>query len=117
MRGAAYLSRETLPFNYVGDNLSFEAQQLVKALLSINRKSSGMSKQIKTISKREYPSLMQEIINNLRAIADWNKKPNGIAGAEMLAELDPTSKSLLLSFLKSQPDKPWINQTIDRLSK
>lgn len=117
LRGAAYLSRETLPLSYVGENLSYEAQELLKALLAIKRKSSGMIEQIKAVSKREYYLIMQKIIESLRGVTDWNKKPEGIAGAEMLAELDSSSKSLLLSFLKGQPNKPWLHQTIERLNK
>lgn len=117
LRGAAYLSRETLPLSYIGESLSYEAKQLVDALLLVKRKANGMSDQIKTVSRREYILIMQEILNELRSINDWKNKPTGFAGAEMLAELDASCNSLFLSFLREQPSSAWLDNTIKRLDK
>lgn len=117
LRGAAYLSRETLPLSYIGESLSYEAKQLVDALLLVKRKANGMSDQIKTVSRREYILIMQEILNELRSINDWKNKPTGFAGAEMLAELDVSCNSLFLSFLREQPSSAWLDNTIKRLDK
>lgn len=117
LRGAAYLSRETLPISYKSKALSSDAKKLVNALMMSNQKTQKMYDLIDKVSKEEYQKCMKEIIYKLSLISNWETRPKGFDGAEILAEKDDACKILFLDFLNKQPLSSWLKLKIERLNK
>lgn len=110
LRGAIYLSRETIPIGVYVMGLSPNAQEALKVLAQTGNLASPSAQQVlRTVPLEEQVLVMEGLINHLRQISDWNKQPNGFAGACLLAK-DSTEAAKLLSRyvrdISNQP--PWM---------
>jgi predicted KAP-like P-loop ATPase len=113
---AAYLSRESIPMGAFNSVMSGAAQKLIDSLIKqktrVSQTSSGA---ISITHKEEYMAVMDGLIENFKLIGDWDKAPQGIYGARLLAVEDPKCKSNLLTYLKGLPSQRWLSRIIKDL--
>lgn len=113
LRPLVYLSRETTPLRMHRGGLSATALESLRVLLSTTTTSSPSAKAaLVDIPASEQGAVMSEIISSLRTHTSWSKKPNGFAGAQLLAELSTDAGQQLASFIRSvNPGRlpPWLS--------
>lgn len=109
LRAAAYLSRETIPMGVINSSISSAGRVLVELLLETENVSSQIAKDtVNSTPQEDYLAVMEEILENLRKISDWSRKPKGFAGAMILAKKDSDCKQTLKQFLISLPQERWM---------
>jgi predicted KAP-like P-loop ATPase len=87
LRGALYLSRETVAFSVRPGKMSAQAADGVAALMKVQTMSSpNAAKLVKNLTPRDQDEVMTAIIAELHKIADWTKSPSGFSGAVVLAD-------------------------------
>ncbi len=113
LRAAAYLSRETIPLGIINTSLSSQAKELVKLIMATdNRSSPALIKAVGLVPSEDYLAITETVIDNLRKISNWDKKPKGVIGAIMIAEKDNDSKSILLKYLSEIKPQAWLSRLI-----
>lgn len=96
--------------------MSGAAQKLVVALLKqTQRISQASTVAIEETPPEDYMSAMDAVLEKLRPIVDWSKRPDGIFGARLLAEKDNRCKATLLDFMKHLPQERWMKPIIEEL--
>ncbi|MFT6873681.1 MAG: putative KAP-like P-loop ATPase [Roseivirga sp.] len=113
---ALYLSKENVPMGAFGTVMSGAAQKLVTALLRQTQRISPASmRAIDETPQDDYMPAMDALLDSLRQIGDWSKKPTGLDGAKLLANRDVRCKAALLNFMKELPLERWMKPIIDEL--
>lgn len=113
---ALYLSKENVPMGAFGTVMSGAAQKLVVALLKQTQRISQASTiAIEETPPDDYIPAMDAVLEKLRPIADWSKRPDGIFGARLLAEKDVRCKATFLDFMKHLPPERWMKPIIEEL--
>ncbi len=113
---ALYLSKENVPLGSFGTVMSGAAQKLVMALLKQSQRiSQASSKAIEGTPPDDYVPAMDALLEKLRPIGDWSKRPDGIFGARLLAEKDIRCKATFLDFMKQLPPARWMTPIIEEL--
>lgn len=116
LRAAVYLSRETLPIGVYVVGLSPQGREALETLLETKKRSSpNAQKIIQKLRTEDQLPVMEGLIDQLRRISDWLKKPKGYAGACMLADQSPEAAILLRRFVNSMTEKPpWMNVSLKK---
>ena len=117
LRAAIYLSRETIPLNTYTAQLSQKAQQALSILLKTTSRTGSQNTQnaIQGLTIDEQISVMENLIEQLRKVDNWDKSPNGFVGACLLAENSEDGARILNRFiieLKQSVKKPWLNTAL-----
>lgn len=117
LRAAVYLSRETIPLNTHTAQLSQKAQEALNILLTTTVKTGSQSAKeaIRSLTKDEQISVMENLIGQLRKVDNWAKSPNGFTGACLLADESKDGAEILTRFiieLKQSVNRPWLNVTL-----
>ncbi|GFD87003.1 ATPase [Alteromonas sp. KUL150] len=113
---ALYLSKENVPMGAFGTVMSGAAQKLVIALLKQSQRiSPASSNMIEDTPPDDYVPAMDALLEKLRPIGDWSKRPDGIYGARLLAEKDVRCKATFLDFMKQLPPARWMTPIIEEL--
>ena len=117
LRTAIYLSRETIPLNTYTAQLSQKAQDALNILLTTTSRtgSQGTQDAIQQLTMDEQISVMDALVEQLRKVDNWDKSPNGFAGACLLAENSEDGARILNRFiigLKQSVKKPWLNTAL-----
>jgi predicted KAP-like P-loop ATPase len=110
LRAAVYLSRETMPMGVYIVGLSPNARTALQVLAQAKSLSSpGAQKVLSSLSVDEQAPVMEELINQLRQVSDWSKKPEGFDGACLLAKSSTDAANLLLRYIRSLGEQsPWL---------
>lgn len=110
LRAAVYLSRETLPMGVYTTGLTTESQDALKTLLKTTKLSSPTAlKAVDTIQADEQVAVMEGIITQLRQVQEWDKQPQGLAGAFLLAHASADAARLLTRFISEfKKVNPWM---------
>lgn len=112
LRAAVYLSRETMPIGAYTEGLSANAEEMLKVLVEVvNTSSPGGADAVTKIAPLEMVPVMEGIIDKLRQVSSWTKKPTGFAGACLLARKSPDAAAVLLRFITSITGEripPWM---------
>lgn len=110
LRGAIYLSRETIPMGVYVMGLSPNAQEALKVLAQTGNTASPAAQQVlSTVPLEEQVPVMEGLINHLRQISDWNWQPNGFAGACLLASSSAEASKLLSRYVRGISNQPpWL---------
>ncbi len=110
LRGAIYLSRETIPIGVYVMGLSPNAQEALKVLAQTGNTASPSAKQVlSAVPLEEQVPVMEGLINHLRQVSDWNKQPNGFAGACLLANSSTEASKLLSRYVRGISNQPpWL---------
>ena len=113
---AVYLSKESIPMGALGTVMSGAAQKLVTALMrQTQRISHASTKAIDETPPDDYMSAMDTVLENLKQVGDWSKRPAGIYGARLLAQKDVKCKVTFLNFMKELPFERWMKPIIEEL--
>lgn len=106
LTAATYLSRETILTSIYNNNLSPKAREVLDILLSTDKTSSlAAKKALDTLSFDEHVPIMEALVNSLRKITEWNKRPRGYAGACLLAEKSSSAADILRRFIDGLVEK------------
>jgi predicted KAP-like P-loop ATPase len=110
LRGAIYLSRETIPIGVYVMGLSPNGQEALKVLAQTgNTASPSAQKVLSTVPPEEQVPVMEGLINHLRQTSDWKKQPNGFAGACLLANSSTEASKLLSRYVRGISNQPvWL---------
>jgi predicted KAP-like P-loop ATPase len=110
LRGAIYLSRETIPIGVYVMGLSPNAQEALKVLAQTGKTASPSAQQVvSTVPLEEQVPVMEGLINHLRQISDWNRQPNGFAGACLLADSSTEASKHLSRYIRGISNQPpWL---------
>lgn len=110
LRGAIYLSRETIPIGVYVMGLSPNAQEALKVLAqTVNTVSPSAQQALNTVPLEEQVPVMEGLINHLRQVSDWNTQPNGFAGACLLANSSTEASKLLSRYVRGISNQPpWL---------
>ncbi|QMT34550.1 AAA family ATPase [Conchiformibius steedae] len=115
LRAAIYLSRETIPLNAYTAQLSQKAQDALSILLKITSRTGSQNTQnaIQQLTMDEQISVMETLVEQLRKVDNWDKKPDGFTGACLLAENSEDGAKILTRFIIELKNKgvnyPWFN--------
>lgn len=115
LRPLVYLSKETVPLRVISKGLSEPATQAFNLLLRTNNISSQAALQaIGLIPNGEEIKVMGLVLDELRKHSNWTQKPNGYAGAFLLAkEMEETRPQFKAFFSEVMPKpKPWFNTLV-----
>ena len=115
LRPLVYLSKETVPLRVISKGLSEPASQAFNLLLRTNKVSSRAALQaISIIPDGEEMKVMGLILDELRKSSNWADKPNGYAGAFLLAkEREETRPQFKAFFSEVMPiPKPWFKTSV-----
>lgn len=115
LRPLVYLSKETVPLRVISKGLSEPATQAFNLLLRTNNISSQAALQaIGLIPNGEEIKVMGLILDELRKHSNWTQKPNGYAGAFLLAkEMEETRPQFKAFFSEVMPKpKPWFKTSV-----
>ncbi len=117
LRAAAYLSRETIPMGIINASMSSQAKDLVELIMATaHRNSPALKKAIDSVPSEDYLAVTESVIDNLIKVSNWDKKPNGVSGAVLIAEKDKDSCTILLKFLAGIKPQLWLKQLIKGIS-
>jgi predicted KAP-like P-loop ATPase len=110
LRGAVYLSRETMQMGVYEIGLSPAAREVLAVLLSTKNISSAQAKKvIPTLSIEEQIPVMEGIIERLREISDWSERSSEFTGAYLLAQSSSTASKILSRYIRSLMEHPpWL---------
>lgn len=117
LRAAIYLSRETIPIGAYVVGLSPTGREVLDLLVVTNNTSSPtVENLLDTIPLEERVPVMEGVISHLRQISDWARKPEGFAGACLLARHSAEASKVLVRFLQELDlgDKPppWMTAAL-----
>ena len=114
LRAAVYLSRETMPIGVYAIGLSPNAREALETLAKTKNTSSLVAgKALNTLPAEEQVPVMEELINHLRQISDWAKKPDGFAGACLLANSSSEAAKILVRYLRNFNEQPpWMKASL-----
>lgn len=114
LRPAVYLSRETMPVGYSNAGLSEKGKEQLKALLAVSSPLSENGKTLaRSIAENETTVIMEELVNTLKGVSSFDKKPSGFDGACILASVAKTTIPIFTLFLHSISKKPvWMNTSL-----
>jgi len=116
LRAAAYLSRETIPLGIVSNAMSPAAKELINILIAVSTRNSPKAKEeIKNTPREDYLLVMEAIVDSLRTVSDWSKKPLGIDGALLLAAEDFECKKYLHNYLTTINKQRWLSTLLKEL--
>lgn len=115
LRGAIYLSRETLPVGAYIVGLSPQGREALEVLLEVrNMSSPAVLKALKGLPKSDEVPVIEEIINSLRQVSDWAEKPLGFVGGCLLAQHSNDAAKLFRRFVRNIADSPpWLQSMLD----
>lgn len=110
LRAAVYLSRETMPIGVYAIGLSPSAREALETLVKTeNISSPAANDALKMLPAGEQVPVMEGLINHLRQVSDWNKRPVGFAGACLLADSSPEAAKFLSRYIHNfDAQKPWM---------
>lgn len=117
LRAAIYLSRETMPVGAYVVGLSPAGREVLDVLVDTKNTSSPTAENIlNTLPFEEQIPVMEGVINHLRQITDWSRKPKGFAGACLLARHSTDAAKIFARYLQelAQVDKRpvWMNAAL-----
>jgi len=117
LRAAIYLSRETMPIGAYVVGLSPAGRDILNALVELSNTSSPNAEQLlNTLPLEEQIPVMEGVISHLRQSTEWTKKPNGFAGACLLARKSSEASKILVRFLKELnlggKPPPWMTAAL-----
>jgi predicted KAP-like P-loop ATPase len=116
LTAAAYLSRQNIPMGSVNSVMSGAAQALLEGLIKQKTKVSQASDELlEKTATEEYVSVMDNLIDHLRQIEDWETRTAGIYGAWKLAKHDERCRDIFLAAAKKAPKKRWLTTIIKEL--
>ncbi len=109
LRAAVYLSRETMPVGVYVIGLSSKGREALQVLVTVSNVTSPTGKEtIEGLAIEERALVMEGLVDHLRQVTDWSKKPKGFAGACLLADQSPEAAKVLQRFVKEIDQKPWL---------
>lgn len=112
LRPAVYLSRETVPVGTYVIGLSPAGRKILELLLKTRIISSQTAKNsLAELSSKDCILVMEEIIKHLRSVSDWAQKPDGFAGAFILAKHSADAAKILKDYLRKveiENPTPWL---------
>ncbi|WP_244493609.1 hypothetical protein [Escherichia coli] len=107
LRAAIYLSRETMPIGAYVVGLSPSGREVLNALIELKNTSSPTAENLlKALPREEQIPVMEGLINQLRQVSDWDRKPRGFSGACLLARYSTDAASILIRYLVGMPSAP-----------
>lgn len=109
LRAAIYLSRETMPIGTYVVGLSPVGREVLNVLVDVKNTSSPTAeKLLATLPLEEQVPVMEGVINHLRQVSDWSRKPKGFAGACLLARHSADAAKILVRYIQglNLGDKP-----------
>lgn len=111
LRAAIYLSRETMPIGAYVVGLSPKGREALDVLISVNNISSFAGKDAaKGLPLEDEVPVMEGVIEHLRQITDWSKKPKGFAGACLLATQSADAAKVFKRYIGGIGNlRPWMN--------
>ena len=113
LRPAVYLSRETVPVRAMRGGLSAAAAEALTVLLRATSVSSPSAKAaVTSIPSAEHAAVMGSLVAEFRKHADWNGRPDGFVGAQLLALASPEAGTLLAGLIRTVTGPkipPWLN--------
>jgi predicted KAP-like P-loop ATPase len=111
LRAAIYLSRETMPIGSYVVGLSPIGRKALGVLTGVGNLSSPTGKKVvKGLPLEDHVPVMEGIIENLRQLSDWSKKPKGFAGACLLAQQSAPAANVLNRYVGGLGDlRPWMS--------
>jgi predicted KAP-like P-loop ATPase len=115
LRPALYLSRETRSLGIDTKELSKNAKDILIGLLRLkNLSSPSITQKLTSLSIDEQTLIMENIIDSLRHISNWDNRPDGFSGACLLADSSANAAKLFISFIKElEPgSKPWMRTVL-----
>jgi predicted KAP-like P-loop ATPase len=118
LRPALYLSRETRSLGIETKKLSNNAKDILNGLMKLkNMASPSITPKLQSLSIDEQILVMENIIDNLRQVSNWDSRPDGFSGACLLASSSASASKLLISFLKdlNPQDRPWMRAALKNL--
>jgi len=124
LRPAVYLSRESVALSYRTAGLSAKAVEALEILQQVTGSHSPAAEQVcNSLSAADYEPVMDQLITELRKVADWVKTPRGFHGAVFLAKRSPEAGKRLGEYIASLPegsvgawmalllkDEPWVQK-------
>lgn len=119
LRGAIYLSRETATYGSFRPGLSDKAVEAFSILKNLKggRTSRVAQQAISGLGSEEAHLIMDEIIDQLRQVDDWGKRPLGVDGMIVLATGFPETSQSARSFVNGLSDKPkWLTPLLKMTS-
>lgn len=117
LRAAAYLSRETIPMGTINTSMSSQAMELVELIMATaHRSSPALISAIDLVPSEDYLAVTESVIDNLRKVSNWEKRPNGVSGVILMADKDKDSKAIVLKYLSDIKTQPWLNKIIKGIS-
>lgn len=75
LRAVVYVSREHMPIITAADQLSSEAAGILEALLGLNRPSSTLADQLRSLPGREITLVTERLLVRARQEQDWGTPP------------------------------------------
>lgn len=117
LRAAIYLSRETMPIGAYVVGLSPAGREILAALVETKNTSSPTAdSSLNKLPLEEQIPVMEGVINHLRQISDWSRKPKGFAGACLLARHSADAAKILARFLQElnlgHKSPPWMTAAL-----
>lgn len=111
LRAAIYLSRETMPIGSYIVGLSPNGRETLHVLIGVENLSSPAGKKaVKGLPLEDHVPVMEGIIEHLRQLSDWSRKPRGFAGACLLAQQSAEAASILSRYIGGLGKlRPWIS--------
>ncbi|HEA3274204.1 P-loop NTPase fold protein [Pasteurella multocida] len=113
LRAVIYLSRETIPLSTYTAQLSQKAQDALSILLKTTSRTGSQNTKnaIQQLTMDEQISVMETLVEQLRKVDNWDKKPDGFMGAFLLAENSEGGAKILSRFMIELKNKgvnyPW----------
>lgn len=114
LRAAIYLSRETMPIGSYVVGLSPKGREALDALVRVDNISSPAGKEAaQGLPLEDQVPVMEGIIEHLRQITDWGKRPQGFAGACLLADQSTEAASVFHRYIGGLGElRPWMKAQI-----
>ena len=111
LRAAIYLSRETMPIGSYIVGLSPNGREALHVLIGVeNLSSPAGNKAVKGLPLEDHVPVMEGIIEHLRQLSDWSRKPKGFAGACLLAQQSAEAASVLSRYIGGLGElRPWMS--------
>jgi len=111
LRAAIYLSRETMPIGSYIVGLSPNGRETLHVLIGVeNLSSPAGNKAVKGLPLEDHVPVMEGIIEHLRQLSDWSRKPKGFAGACLLAQQSAEAASVLSRYIGGLGElRPWMS--------
>jgi predicted KAP-like P-loop ATPase len=109
LRALVYLSRETLPLGIRSNALPPQAREALAVLLKTDSLSSpAASKHIAALDASDVLPVLDGVLTELRKVTDWSTRPQGFAGALLLASKFSEASASLKVFVRERDLKaPW----------